>query len=355
MSQHQSRAIRLGGACLFALLSMACAQVAPVAIPALPAGSGSDVLSRAQVNSTSAATPDAAIQVDDSLMPEAPEGAEKAEQALAAVTPISPAARGTVAVRRGSIAEVLQVNGRVEGVGEVELSFPVDGTLKIVAAEVGQAVQAGQVLAELDSRQLAREVDAARDRVETARIRLDQAHARVAAQQWDAQQRTATESERAAEQAAANVRAAELAVATARANLDRAQADLARLAAPPSPMERQAAEQQIAAAQVALQRAEAEQERLRRGPDPAAVRAAEREVATAQAAFNAAQAEISRVAQGADPYELRAAERQLEQALINLTVETTPPPTLQEPLAPRARPRPRTRCPPRQQPRRRAR
>ncbi len=320
MKNVKSASIRLGSVCVVALLSMACAEVAPMAAPTIPrvvresalSAVGPDAVANAEAISPPAASPDAAS--------EPPDAAEAAPTATAPPVPIS---LRTVAVRRGPIAEKLQVNGRVVGLDEVELSFPVDGALKTVAVEAGQAVAAGQVLAELDTRPLEREVDTARDRVETARIRLDQARARVAAQQWDAQQRAAQEGERAAQQAAADLRSADLAVVTARANYDRAQADLARLTAPPSAVDQQAAEQQVEAARVALQRAEADQERLRRGPDPAAIRTAERELAAAQAAFNAAQAELNRATQGPDPYEVRAAERQLEQALANaIAVET---------------------------------
>jgi multidrug resistance efflux pump len=322
MQSFKRQSTRLGAVCAVALLSIACGEVAPMAAPALRLAARDDTVSVPQrsVATTAAASPTPAAEETVRDQP------AETDAAPIPAGPPATATRGTVVVRRGSIAELFQVNGRVVGLDEVELSFPMDGALKSVAVEAGQPVAPGQVLAELDARPLAREVDAARDRVETARIRLDQARARVAAQQWDAQQRAAEERERAAQQAAGEVRSAELAVATARANFDRAQADLARLTAPPSAADQQAAEQQIAAAQVALQRAEVDQERLRRGPDPAVIRTAERELAAAQAAFNAAQAELNRVTQGPDPYELRAAERQLEQALANaIAVETVDP------------------------------
>src|SRR5687768_4529600 len=125
MRNSTSQAIRLGAFCVFALLSMACAEVAPMATPRVPAASRTDVpiadrTSRAEKVESGPASP-----VPQAVASEEP---DQTGEALA-TAPTTSAVRGTVAVRRGPIAEMLQVNGRVVGLDEQELSFPVDGTL----------------------------------------------------------------------------------------------------------------------------------------------------------------------------------------------------------------------------------
>lgn len=323
MMSQRNRVIPASAVCMAVVVSWACTQAVPLAVPALPAVShpgaaNADTADLREFGARGLAGERAAY---DAAAVGGAADAATVEPAAAspAVGPTAPL-RGTVAVRRGPIAETLQLNGRVVGLDEVPLSFPIDGTLKNVAVEAGQAVQPGQVLLELDTKQVAQQLAAARARAETARIRLDQAHARAEMDRRAAEQQAIA----AREQAEATTRAAEVAVALARASLDRAEADLARLLAPPSPAVRQAAEQQVATARVALQRAQAEYERLSRGPDPATVRAAEREVANAQAALNTAQADLRRLSQGPDPAAVRLAELQLEQARASLSaVEAT--------------------------------
>jgi HlyD family secretion protein len=312
-----------GGAILLVLLSVACVQLAPRAWPRLT-GSGDDVLSGATPQ-----PPDAATAVTISVAPVAtPQGSAQGSTPA----PGSVLSRQVVAARRGSIVEVVQAGGRVSAPEEVTISFSHSGRVASVAVRPGQPVEPGQLLLETESQDIAKELTAARARLDLSAIRLQEAQARQssAARQAQAErqrrQDAVAEAEAALRRAlaeeervkagppASEREAAEGAVAGARATLERAEADLAKLKAGATSAELRTAEQQVTSARVALQRAEADLARLKAGPNPDEVRAAERDLANAQAAAERAQADLDRLTRGPDPYELRAAERDVERA-----------------------------------------
>lgn len=57
-------------------------------------------------------------------------------------------------VQRGTLSQVLEVRGRVVARREEMLFFPLGGYLKALEVQVGQTVQAGQIIAELDAASL---------------------------------------------------------------------------------------------------------------------------------------------------------------------------------------------------------
>src|SRR5438270_10580212 len=59
--------------------------------------------------------------------------------------PATVAGRGTAVVQRGSIADIIPLNGRVAGLDEIGLELPAAGKIQGVSVKLGQAVEHGQV------------------------------------------------------------------------------------------------------------------------------------------------------------------------------------------------------------------
>ncbi|MBX6771622.1 MAG: efflux RND transporter periplasmic adaptor subunit [Chloroflexi bacterium] len=152
---------------------------------------------------------------------------------------ITPVPRATAVVTRGPISQAIHFIGRVAAVRQADLSFKAPGQIAKVAVKPGDAVKAGQVLAELDGGDLPVQIAQARLNVQLAQLRVDQARAQAAD---------------AARQHALDVKQAELDVKQAEAQLARAQADLAKAKAAPDPVA--AAENALAQAQLQLQLAQ---------------------------------------------------------------------------------------------------
>jgi HlyD family secretion protein len=228
------------------------------------------------------------------------------------------AARGSIAVRRGPIAEELLLNGRIVGVDELPLSFQAGGTVRAIPVDPGQTVKAGQVLMEIDSKQLTKDRDAARAKLDTSLIRVQQAQAKVQAQA-QFRQRELERRRREAE------RQQQTAVAEAERVLRRTMTDLEQVKAGPTAAERSAADAAVAAARSNVERVKADQNRLAKGAEPDEVRTAESQVAAAEAALAAAQAELDKVNRGPGPDEVRAAERNVERAQIAVGAAKAPP------------------------------
>lgn len=318
-SRFKSRSV-LGGAALVVLLSAACVRIAPAAWSRL---SG----------------PETDITAVDGITPAATAmaGAAPASGAAVAVPGVTVAGRQAVPVRRGTISEVVQTSGRVVGLEEVPLSLPVPGRVQSISVRPGQGVAEGQVLLEVDSKLIQRDLGAARARLDSDTLRLRQAQAQAQAKQREDERkllvdrasgrrgmaeaeslllRAQADFEKVQAGAApADREAAEATVAAARAVVDKAEADLARLAAGATQPEVAGAEQLVTVARLAVQKAEADLARLQRGADSQELRTAERELALAQADMQTAQATLERVTTR-DPYDLRAAEREVERAQI---------------------------------------
>jgi RND family efflux transporter MFP subunit len=259
----------------------------------------------------------------------------------APVATVSPTSRQSVVVRRGSISEQLVLSGRVAGLEEVPVSFPVHSRVGSLEVTPGQAVEAGQVLLKGDQKEIVKTVESARARVDAGSVRLAQAEAQAQARQREADRRQEadrTQRQLAIGQAEAGLRRAladyELvkagapasdrltaagAVNSARAAINRAEAELARLRQGPSENAVQAADQHVWQTRLAVQKAEAELERLRRGADPTDLRAAERDQSAAQTALLRAQADLERVSRP-DPAAVSTAERDVQRAELAVRV-----------------------------------
>jgi multidrug efflux pump subunit AcrA (membrane-fusion protein) len=256
-----------------------------------------------------------------------------------------PAGRETVAVRRGTIAELLPLSGRVAALDETAVKFPLPGRIDGVLVKAGDAVEQGQLLLQADSKEIQSDLASARSRVELGSVRLEQAKAQAQARQRQAEQQTVADRARrqkAVQDAeiglrraqddltrvkagapAPERRAAEAAVVSARSAVERAEAELARASAGATEAELKLADQQVWAARLTLQRAENDLERMRQGPDPTQLSAAEREVSTAQATLLRARLDFERVTRG-DPTAISAAQRDVQRAELALrTLQAT--------------------------------
>jgi HlyD family secretion protein len=249
------------------------------------------------------------------------------------------AGRQSVQVKRGAITESVTIPGRVAGQQEVPLSMTAPGRVQSVGVRPGQSVEEGQVLLEMDARQIQRDLSAARARLDAESLRLRQAQAQAQAKQADenrtrqlaqsTNQRAMSEAEALLVRAQANLEkvragappadreAAEAAVAAAQAGMAKAQADIDRLNGGANPADVAAAEQAVSTARLAQQKAEADLARVQGGPDAQAVRDAEATLAAAQNEQQRAQADLDALT-SKDPRQTAAAEREVDRARVFL-------------------------------------
>src|SRR5262249_2025563 len=156
------------------------------------------------------------------------------------------------------------ITGRVAGQEEVPLSMTSPGRVQSVSVKPGQAVGEGAVLLEVDSKQIQRDLSAARARLDSETTRLRQAQAQAQAKARDETRKQQVDQ-------AANQRS----VSDAQSALIRAQADFDKVKGGAAPADRNAADAAVAAAQAALDRAQADLAKLTAGPSQADLAAAQ--------------------------------------------------------------------------------
>lgn len=130
----------------------------------------------------------------------------------------------TYTVQRGEVIDKIEVSGFVSAKKQEELSFTQNGFLKIVYVERNGTVKKGDVLAELDLGELPNQLRQAEVALEQSRLALDRVN-----------------SER------------DLAIRRAELDLTDAQANLAKLQAPPDALALSQAESKVRQAEIALQ------------------------------------------------------------------------------------------------------
>lgn len=151
-------------------------------------------------------------------------------------------------VVRDQITATVNATGSIEPESLVTLTFGLGGTVQQLDALRGQEVQAGDVLAMIDTGELNLAVQQARDALNIQELTLQQ---RLDSEPTPATLATAEADVQAAE---ANLQVAQAQLAAAQAGLQQAQAQKAQLLAGPSPGQVASVEAQLAAAR--------EQERL---------------------------------------------------------------------------------------------
>jgi multidrug efflux pump subunit AcrA (membrane-fusion protein) len=299
------------------------AAVAAASAMAISACTQAPSLAPAPVQRPTEQTPAAAPTPTTATNP----GPRATATAAASATDVAVAAR-TTPVRRGSISETAQLNGRVTGQDEVALTFNRRVVPATVGVKVGDSFTQNQILVESDNTELQRALKSAQDRVQTTMLRIDQTKRLSATSQRDA---TAA-AEQTLQQALADLarvqagssevekQAADAAVLSAKAALQKAQLDLDKLDTPATPTQLADAQQAVATATLVLRSAEADAAKVANGADAIELRTAQKAVNDAQAALGTAQADLDRLQNGPSAFQLRAAQREVDRAQGALTV-----------------------------------
>jgi len=179
----------------------------------------------------------------------------------------------TVLVRRGTITATVETTGKVHSAGQVELSLPFGGRVKGVAVSVGDQVETGQLLLELEAPDAERQVREAELNLEIRQLQLDKARAGASSEEIEIAQANlrkaalAKQVAQAAYDEIANEENAETspeALALQQATIDYqiAQRNYERLVNAPLAAELAALEKQLESAQLALERAQAQWEEM---------------------------------------------------------------------------------------------
>jgi len=179
----------------------------------------------------------------------------------------------TVLVRRGTITATVETTGKVRSARQVELSLPFGGRVKRAAVSVGDQVEAGQLLLELEAPDAERQVREAELNLEIRQLQLDEARAGASSEEIEIAQANlrkaalAKQVAQAAYDEIANEENAETspgALALQQATMDYqiAQRNYERLVNAPSADELAALEKQLESAQLALERAQAQWEEM---------------------------------------------------------------------------------------------
>ena len=204
-------------------------------------------------------------------------------------------------VKRDSITQTLVVDGTVAAPAELPIIYQGSGKVLDIKVKVGDVVNQGDVMLELDGTEISRSLDAAQARAQTSKANLAQAIAQLAAQQNTAAQR-----------AAAARQQQQQTIADAQAGLRKAQAQLDTVMAGATDADRHVAENALANAQTVLQKAQDAQNALGNGPNPVSVHAAQLEVNSDQIALDKANADLNTLLRGPDQIVLDQAQRDID-------------------------------------------
>jgi HlyD family secretion protein len=226
----------------------------------------------------------------------------------------------TATVRTGTIVSTVETTGKLEAESSAKLSFKSSGRVERVLVEQGAQVREGDILAELDTDTLERQLAEARTQLEISRLKLKQAQ--EGAQPEDIAAATADLNGAIARLNGARSGGRAEDIAAAQAQVNQAQAKLDALKRGPTAEE-------IAQAEAAVREAQA---RLDAAKQPAGPE----EIAQAEAAVREAQAKLDALKAGPTTQEIAAAQASVDQAQANLD-KLRAPPTAQDLAAAQAK------------------
>jgi HlyD family secretion protein len=202
-----------------------------------------------------------------------------------------PKGQATAQVRRGTIISSVETTGKLEALKSARLSFRTSGRVERVVAKQGDQVKTGQVLAELDSDNLQRQLREAQAQAQISQLRLQQA--KLGPRQED--------------------------ITAATADLNAATAQLQQLKGGGRP-------EDVTAAQAALNQAQASLDGLKKGASPQEITAAQarldqakanRDLVTATSSNATEQARILYVQAQSAAEDFLDPAGQIEQARLN--------------------------------------
>jgi HlyD family secretion protein len=171
----------------------------------------------------------------------------------------------TAVVTRGSIEETVSATGNVAAERQATLAFASSGEIAEVRVKEGQQVQAGDVLARLDTTSPEWQVARAQASLNTAQARLEQAQKPATGEDLASAQAALDSAQANYEKVQEGASAEDL--ASAQAALDSAQASYAKVKAGPTQEDLAAAQAALDSARASLQQAQAAYDRVKDRPD----------------------------------------------------------------------------------------
>jgi HlyD family secretion protein len=219
------------------------------------------------------------------------------------------------AVTRGSIEEIVSATGNVAAERQAALTFASSGTIADVLAEKGQDVEAGEVLARLDTESLEWQIARSQASLDTAQTRLEQAKQPAGAQDLASAQA-------ALDNALANYEnvkdgASTEDLASAQAAVDSAKTSYDKVRAGPTKEDLAAAQAGLDSAKAQVRQAQAAYDMVKHQPD-IQMRQEALNLQNATIELERAQANYDAAAKGATASDLAAAEAQVAQAEAQL-------------------------------------
>ena len=219
----------------------------------------------------------------------------------------------TATARRGEIVAKVAATGSIAPRSRAALSFAAPGRITAIKVSVGERVQAGQVLATIDSRDLQQAVAQAEAVLRMSQARLAQAQKSVAAEEIAAAKAAVTSAQANLDRLRAGTSARDLEIARlrweqAKDQLWSAQAQRdATCGNPNAPSyAKDQSQAAVASAEMAAEIARLQYEQAKEGPSGDDVRAAEAQLAQAQA-------NLARLTHGPATEEVRIAQAQVDQ------------------------------------------
>lgn len=239
----------------------------------------------------------------------------------------------TAIVERGTLLVVVSASGSVEPETSVALSFEAPGRVEEVAVEVGDWVEAGDVLARVDARQLALQVRQAQSSLALVEAQLDQLKAGSRPAEIAASEANLRVAQ--AQLSAAEARRDQTASGVSKAQIAGAEAQLANALLQRKPVRdahdrivngkssdeaKEQARYDLYVADKAVDAAQAQLDDLLAGVDRNEVRASEASVSSASAQAESAQAQLDLVRGRATAEQIADAEAQVAQAKAALSL-----------------------------------
>lgn len=208
----------------------------------------------------------------------------------------------TVTVTRGSIISTVETTGKLEAETSAQLSFKPAGRVEQVFVKQGDTVQKGQVLAELETEDLERNVNEAEVQLEISKLKYQQSQQGAREEDIVA----ATADLNAATARLNNVKAGSRSedIAVAQAGVNQAQAKLDAVKKGPTP-------EDVTVAEATLRQAQARLEAAKQPASP-------EQIAGAEAGVREAQAKLDSLKKGASEEDIAVAQAALDQANANL-------------------------------------